>query len=221
MKLSIAIPPIATLPFALIAITVTPIYAQTAPVGGVSDLGPVSGVTAPPQSGSTLKLALPRETAVVVTGWSRFVSGSSVPIAFTIANRTSTLVEHDFNNGQKYDFEVRDAKGLLLWQWSRGMSFTQAVDKLILKPGESKTFRGEWNGKIAGKPAAPGQYLLLARLTTQTRPGVRGGILVNPVRDPNNMGMPTRSPTENGMIVQTATRSAVVATTRFQIVAKK
>ena len=221
MKLPIAVLSIAVLPLALIALASIPNHALGAPSAGASGaagVGPESGAGALlPLPGSTLKATTTGETATVSTEKSRYASGAPVPIVFTIANRTGSAVEYDFNNGQKYDFELRDAKGQPVWEWSRGLSFTQSTDKLILKPGESKTFKGEWDGRIAGKPAPPGKYILTARLTTQTRPAVRGGILVNPISDPDNIGMPTRSPAENGMVVQTPARYAVTATTQFQV----
>ncbi|MEO7719204.1 MAG: BsuPI-related putative proteinase inhibitor [Capsulimonas sp.] len=212
------------MPLALIALAPIQISAQGAPSAGVgasTGVGPGGGAGAVlPLPGATLKATTLGETAVVATSKPRFVSGSPVPITLTIANRTGSPVEYDFNNGQKYDFELRDPKGVVVWEWSRGLSFTQSTDKLVLKPGDSATYKGQWNGMVDGKPAPPGRYTLTGRLTTQTRPAIRGGILVNPVRDPNNIGMPTRSPAENGMVVQTPARYAVTATTQFQVAAK-
>ncbi|BDI34379.1 hypothetical protein CCAX7_64300 [Capsulimonas corticalis] len=216
--------PIYTLPLALIALAPIQVYADGAPTAGAgatTGVGPEGGAGAVlPLPGATLKATTIGDTATVATPKLRFASGAAVPIVFTIANHTGSPVEYDFNNGQKYDFELRDAKGQPIWEWSRGLSFTQSTDKLVLKAGESTTFKGEWNGQIGGKPAPPGKYILTARLTTQTRPAIRGGILVNPVQDPDNMGIPTRSPAENGMVVQTPARYAVTATTQFWVVGK-
>lgn len=52
-------------------------------------------------------------------------------------NTTSTPIDFTFNSGQRFDFLIT---GPHTWRWSDGMYFTQAIDTLTLRAGETKTF---------------------------------------------------------------------------------
>ncbi len=54
---------------------------------------------------------------------------------------TPYTVEH--RNGQEYEFAVLDEKGRVLYRWSEGMAFTQALKTSAIAPGESVTYRAE------------------------------------------------------------------------------
>jgi hypothetical protein len=70
--------------------------------------------------------------------------GEAVEIILTLTNSSGSAVEVQFPTGQMYDFVVtRD--GRLVWQWSLGRVFTQALTTLIVKPGESRIFTNRWD----------------------------------------------------------------------------
>lgn len=65
--------------------------------------------------------------------------GRSVPTlnaTLTIRNTTDAPVEIVTASGQQFDFEIRDANGTVVYRWSDGRFFTQAMTNIDLSPGE-------------------------------------------------------------------------------------
>jgi hypothetical protein len=86
----------------------------------------------------------------------------------TLRNTTGTPVELVWPSGQRYDFQIRNEKGEVLWRWSEGRAF-------ILLFGV-EPFTGERNytevirlGDASGKPFPQGKYLMEGWLATQPR----------------------------------------------------
>jgi len=71
--------------------------------------------------------------------------GETVTLRLTVANTTYAPQSVIFGSGQRYDFTVRDADGEIVWQWSHGMGFVQAMSRETLQPGESWTFTESWD----------------------------------------------------------------------------
>ncbi len=63
--------------------------------------------------------------------------------------------------------------GERLWQWSAGRMFTQALETLDLKAGESVEYGASWQG------ARPGEYTVRAVLKSSNKPvELRTGFVV-------------------------------------------
>lgn len=192
-----------------------PLFAQT-------DAGtPAMTPSAPLNRPIPQKLILPTsgdQTGTITTDKASYAPGQTVAITFTVTNPTKAAVNYNFPTGQKYDVTVLDTKGNMLWQWSRGQVFTQALSRVSLAPGQKLTFNTVWNGRDAsGKPVPPGLYTINARLTSTSGTAITGGLLVNPDTDPNNMGMPTKTPADTGAIRQVDTTPPVTASKQIGI----
>ncbi|MDD4569340.1 MAG: BsuPI-related putative proteinase inhibitor [Tepidanaerobacteraceae bacterium] len=75
-----------------------------------------------------------------------------------------------YRTSQKVDFRVtRDDR--LIWQWSQGRFFTQAITIDRLQPGEVKVYREVWDQRGDGLITRPGNYRITGwNLAT---PGIR------------------------------------------------
>jgi len=58
----------------------------------------------------------------------------------TLRNNTAAALKLTFPSGQDFDLVVRNDKGDMLYRWSDGRAFTQAIRNIELAPGEAKTF---------------------------------------------------------------------------------
>jgi len=66
-------------------------------------------------------------------------SSRSVPTlnaTLTIRNTTDSPVKIVTATGQQFDFEIRDANGTVVYRWSDGKFFTQALTNIDLSPGQ-------------------------------------------------------------------------------------
>jgi hypothetical protein len=91
-------------------------------------------------------------------------SATDVALVFTVTNTTTAPVRLDFNSGQQYDFIVRSNADAVVWQWSAGMGFTQALTSRTLAPGETAAYTEHWT------PTAKGSFAAQAVLTTSSSP---------------------------------------------------
>lgn len=74
-------------------------------------------------------------------------------------NSMSETVTREFGTSQRYDFEVSDADGRLVWRWSDGMFFTQVVGEETWKARECKEWSEDWDGSTSDGGRAPaGDY---------------------------------------------------------------
>ena len=85
--------------------------------------------------------------------------------ALSVTNNTAKSVELLFPSGQVVDFVVTDTIGRVVWRWSDGRVFTQALQSQVLGSTESKTFSGEW------KPdTLRGAFIAIASLRSDNHP---------------------------------------------------
>ena len=148
----------------------------------------------------------------------RYKRGRPVHLTFRIQNTSGKAVSYNFSTGQKYDVTVTDAAGAEVWDWAKGRLFTQNLSSVSLKPGKSLIYSVVWNGADqTGRNVKPGTYSLTARLISDTRLAVTGGVVVNNDRDPNNMGTPTQTPADTGAVRQIDTAPPVSARTTVVI----
>lgn len=108
-----------------------------------------------------------RGDSLVVTVSASDVAGPrSVRFVLQACNRNANEVTRTFNTGQRYDFDV-SRNGALVWRWSDGMAFTQAVGEERWAPGECKTWGETWNGTDRnGSPAPAGTYQVVGTLSS-------------------------------------------------------
>ena len=83
-------------------------------------------------------------------------------------NTTSGTVERSFGTSQRYDFEVSDTNGKLVWRWSDGMFFTQVVGEETWKAKECKEWSENWDGSTSDGGRAPaGDYDVVGIMKSQ------------------------------------------------------
>jgi len=202
--------------FVALALAAAPAVAQ-------SDSQGISVSPAAPSSDSIPQvLVLPgsrQPDAQVTLNPAKSAPGQPVAVKFTVTNNTSKPVKYDFTSAQQFDVTLRDAKGTDIWRWGQGRVFAASLSHLSLKTGQSAVFEAKWPGtNDAGKPVAPGDYTLVARLTPEQKHTITGGILVNPISDPNNMGVATIGQVERGAVRQVDVTPSVYAVAKVKVV---
>ncbi|HHY92124.1 MAG TPA: LysM peptidoglycan-binding domain-containing protein [Firmicutes bacterium] len=76
-----------------------------------------------------------------------------------ICRRSETLT---YLTGQRYEFEIRQ-DNRLIWRWSEGRAFTQAVRRVRVRPGETEVFTESWpQTDSSGRKVEPGRYRVVA-----------------------------------------------------------
>jgi hypothetical protein len=65
-------------------------------------------------------------------------------MALTVTNVKGKNLTLTFPTAQRYDFIVRKGK-LVVWRWSEGMMFAQAIGRKTLKAGESISYEITWD----------------------------------------------------------------------------
>ena len=139
-------------------------------------------------------------------------------MTFTVVNTSGKPVTYNFSTGQRFDVTATNAAGTAVWNWAAGRRFSQNLASLSLPPGKSFVYRAVWNGRdLSGHPVPPGAYTLSAHLTSDNRPAITGGVIVNTDPDPTNLGVSTRTPAEAGTIRQVDPAAQVSAKTTLII----
>ena len=95
-------------------------------------------------------------------------AGEKVTMRLKVENEGSRPVTLTFPTGQRYDFVVMTLDQQVIWVWSHGKQFTQAVNTLTLSPGQEAEFEEEWDQTDNdGNPIRPGTYFVKGILSTQ------------------------------------------------------
>jgi hypothetical protein len=85
--------------------------------------------------------------------------GESTTLQLSATNNALIPQVLTFTSSQRYDFTVRDADGQVLWQWSCGRQFLQALSRETMDRGETWTFTATWDLRDnAGNALPPGNY---------------------------------------------------------------
>jgi hypothetical protein len=68
-------------------------------------------------------------------------------VSFTlhVTNLADHALELNFPSGKTHDFVVVDSAGRVVWRWSDGQMFTQALQNKLLDPNETLTYEEKWN----------------------------------------------------------------------------
>ncbi len=84
---------------------------------------------------------------------------SPVTLRLKICNGRDSTVTISFPTSQRYDFEVKDSSGELVWVWSDGRGFEEASRSEAVSPGCWIFAEESWNGSDrSGRPVAAGSY---------------------------------------------------------------
>ncbi|XID92742.1 BsuPI-related putative proteinase inhibitor [Paenibacillaceae bacterium WGS1546] len=94
------------------------------------------------------------------TSLSVAADGEGAKLEFSVSNVSGKPLTLTYGSGQKYDYEIYDERGKLVYRWSDGMSFTMALVDKELGGGESLKYVEHWDGKDGeGHPVPPGRYV--------------------------------------------------------------
>ena len=85
-----------------------------------------------------------------------------ITVTLKVANRSVELTRLNFRTSQRYDLSVEDAAGRVLWRWSEGRFFLQAIEEVALKPGSPGL---KFRAKITA-PSKRGRYILRGQVTS-------------------------------------------------------
>ena len=95
-----------------------------------------------------------------------YAPGETVHLVFTVTNTSPEAVRFATPSLQKYDF-IAYKNETVIWRWSDGRMFGQAIGQIVLQPGESVTYSESWALKTDPRDRAiPGTYKLVAKLAT-------------------------------------------------------
>ena len=99
------------------------------------------------------------------TPQAEYPAGAPIELMLRIRNRGSETVRLLMRTGQLFDFIVQ-RNGEVVWRWSEGRAFTQAVTQLVLLPDETRAFTVRWDGTDnTGARVPPGSYTVTGRVT--------------------------------------------------------
>jgi hypothetical protein len=71
--------------------------------------------------------------------------GDPVILSFSFQNISGANQTFLFSDAQQYDLEVYDSQDTLVWNWSNGLLFTQALSTLSFEVDETKAFEEVWD----------------------------------------------------------------------------
>ncbi len=74
-----------------------------------------------------------------------FRRGETIPISLNKTNVSGRRLELFYPTGQRFEFEAVNEAGRVIWNYSAGRAFTQAAETVVLRPGQSQTFRFNWD----------------------------------------------------------------------------
>jgi hypothetical protein len=113
---------------------------------------------------SSLTLAFPAAAADplavrVFTDKVDYTRGEQALLTMEVTNTSALPVTVSYNNGQQYDFELRDTSGALVWSWSYGKSFGSLPTSRTIAAGETVQIQEAWaQSDNAGSPVLDGTY---------------------------------------------------------------
>lgn len=86
-------------------------------------------------------------------------------VTYTVHNTSSKAVIWNLASSKKYDVEIRDAKGKVVYTWSADKKFLMVLKNVTLKPGQ------KWSFPITLKPQlTPGTYEVRAYFRSASDP---------------------------------------------------
>ncbi len=84
----------------------------------------------------------------------------------SLRNTTDRPVRLAFPSGQRYDLELKNQRGDVVYRWSEGRAFSMELGEEMIGPGERNYVVTVRLADNAGKPLTQGKYTAEAWLTT-------------------------------------------------------
>jgi hypothetical protein len=92
-------------------------------------------------------------------------AGEPVRMAVRLTNKTERVLTLALRGGERaFDLTAARADGTIVWQLLHGGTVSKGSGERMLEPAESLVFEASWDGRAAGGPASPGQYLVTGKL---------------------------------------------------------
>jgi hypothetical protein len=93
--------------------------------------------------------------------------GEPVRLTLEARNTGASPVTLQMSSGQKYDFEIYRG-ATMIWKWSEGRMFTQALTEVTIPPNEGVTYSETWSQRDRQeRPVEPGEYTAVGYLTAR------------------------------------------------------
>lgn len=162
----------------------------------------------------------PRHTSCcLVSDCQVYRTGAPVRLTFTITNIGQRPIHYSFSTSQQIDVSVvSKLDRRCVWTYSNGKLFSQMVTKLGLDTGEHCHYSVLWpQTDLHGQRVPNGAYTITATLMPMPRLVLSHGLLVDPDKDPNNIGMPTKSDIQTGETLVTDATPRISASTLITI----
>lgn len=109
--------------------------------------------------------APPEDPLTLSVTWDGLTAGSPVEWRFVVRNQSDATVSLTFSSGQDGDVVLVDDAEQVVYRWSEGRMFTQALRERALAAGEELRFALE--GTL---DAPPGTYSLRATVSAEPAP---------------------------------------------------
>lgn len=100
-------------------------------------------------------------TLTVAVTPSSVKKGETVNLALMLA--ANQPVELQFRSGQRFDFEIADASGSVIWKWSEGQMFTQALGTEQMEEGDERRYDASWEATHTGTLEVTGRVTAMGR----------------------------------------------------------
>ncbi len=146
----------------------------------------------------------------LITNRREYARGEPVIITLVKTNVTNRNITLRYRTAQRFDFVVRRGPGQAeIWRWSRGRFFAQVVSTVILRPGESQTFRVTWDQRSdRGQLVPPSFYTIEGYNVAEGYAGeavstvirIRPAVTPTPTPTPTPLPTPTPCPDVNVLV---------------------
>ncbi len=84
-------------------------------------------------------------TVRLTTDRDSYEGDQPIRLQLVLENEGSEPVTLQFTTAQRYDFEIRNAEGELVWRWSDEMGFAQMLGSEIVEPGGRLRYEEEFS----------------------------------------------------------------------------
>lgn len=77
---------------------------------------------------------------ILLTNKRNYKPGEAIRIALVKINTSDASVTLDYTTSQRFDFQLQDPEGKVVYQWSQDRSFSQTAGTVTLVPGQGVTY---------------------------------------------------------------------------------
>ncbi len=86
---------------------------------------------------------------------STFVQGEEISFILTLTNNGSGNALLNYSDSQQYDFYIESSSEIIIWRWSDGRGFTQALTELTIAAEETVEVSQVWDQKLSNDENIP------------------------------------------------------------------